>query len=114
MKLLLAIPRRDEILPIRLKYRFSLGTEVSTVTEEGWNSLKDGELLVQMQQRGFSILVTADKNLRHQQNLQKHQIVVILLLSSNNRYALLKEFIPLIEQQLPLATTHGVIELSVQ
>ena len=106
MKLLL-----DENLPVRLKYRFSPGIQISTVNEEGWNSVKDGELLALMQQRGFSILVTADKHLRHQQNLQKHQIVVILLQSSSNRYTLLKKFIPLIEQQLPPATTHGVIEL---
>lgn len=109
MKLLL-----DENLPVRLKYRFSPGIEVSTVTEEGWNSVKDGELLALMGQRGFTILVTADKHLRHQQNLQKHQIVVILLLSSSNRYALLKEFIPLVEQELPLVITHGVIELRLQ
>jgi len=56
MKLLL-----DENLPIRLKYRFSSGVTVSTVSDEGWNAKKDGKLLELMEAKDFTILVTSDK-----------------------------------------------------
>ena len=58
MKLLL-----DENLPIRLKYRFSSAFSVGTVSDEGWGSLKDEELLDTMPSRGYTILVTADRHL---------------------------------------------------
>ncbi len=106
MKLLL-----DENLPIRLKYRFNPDIIVSTVYDEGWNSIKNGELLKLMNEEGFTILVTADGNLRYQQNLEKHSVVVILLVSSSNRYDVLKEYVSAIEAELPTKVNHGVIEI---
>ncbi|MBC8154334.1 MAG: hypothetical protein H7Z72_15630 [Bacteroidetes bacterium] len=61
----------DENLPKKLKYRFGAGFEVTTVPEEGWSSLKNGDLLAAMHQRGISYLVTADKNLSYQQNYRQ-------------------------------------------
>lgn len=65
MKLLL-----DENLPIRLKYRFNKEIEVATVYENGWTAIKKGELLQLMVSHGYDILISADRNLGHQQNLQ--------------------------------------------
>ncbi|MCF6351581.1 MAG: DUF5615 family PIN-like protein [Cyclobacteriaceae bacterium] len=76
MKLLL-----DENLPISLKYRFSSEVTVSTVSDEGWNAKKDGKLLELMEAKGFSILVTSDKNLRYQQNLKKYVTIQVVSLS---------------------------------
>jgi predicted nuclease of predicted toxin-antitoxin system len=58
MKLLL-----DENLPVRLKYRFNKRVEVGTVSEKGWNAIKNGELLQLMNSHDIDILVTADRNL---------------------------------------------------
>jgi len=109
MKLLL-----DENLPIRLKYRFSAGVTVSTVSDEGWNAKKDGNLLELMEAKGFPILVTTDKNLRYQQNLKKHKIIVIVLLSPDSRYNTLKEYVGLIESELPPKVSSNVIEISLK
>ena len=102
----------DENLPVRLKYRFSDSLTVSTVSDEGWNGVKDGELMNLMKSSGFDILVTTDKGIGHQQNLSKHGIAIILLLTKSNRYSELKAFVPQIEKELPLKIKHGVIEIN--
>jgi hypothetical protein len=42
---------------------------VATAAEMGWAALKNGELLDAAEADSFDILITADKNLRYQQNL---------------------------------------------
>jgi len=106
MKLLL-----DENLPVRLKYRFSDSLEIRTVTGEGWSGVKDGELLDLLSREGFDGLITADKNLSYQQNLEKRGIVVFLIMTRNNRYEVVKEYVPYLEKQLPPTISHGIIEV---
>ncbi len=74
----------------------------------------DRKLLELMETKGFTILVTSDKSLRYQQNLKKHKVVVIVLLSPDNRYNTLKEYIGLIEGELPPKASSGVIEVSLE
>ena len=56
MKLLI-----DENLPKRLKNDFP-DHEIYTVSDKGWNSKKNGELLKLMVEEGFNALLTFDKN----------------------------------------------------
>ena len=58
----------DESLPVELKLEFA-GHDVRTVQETGWSGLRNGDLLARSVTR-FDVLVTADQNLRHQQNLE--------------------------------------------
>lgn len=109
MKLLL-----DENLPVRLKYRFSAQLQVSTVSDQGWSSVKDSKLLALMKSNGFNVLVTSDKGIGHQQNLSKYGVVIVLLLSKNNRYELLKASVSLIESVLPPNIEAGVIEIDLR
>ena len=67
-----------------------------------------------MESKGFTILVTSDKNLRYQQNLKKHKVVVIVLLSPDNRYHTLKEYVSLIEGELPPKINADIIEISLK
>ncbi|HZC00413.1 MAG TPA: DUF5615 family PIN-like protein [Gammaproteobacteria bacterium] len=57
--------------------------EVSTAYERGWATLKNGELLDAAEREGFEILVTTDKNLRHQQNLGARRIAIVVLTSTS-------------------------------
>ncbi len=50
--------------------RALLGHTVIEARERGWATLKNGELLRVAEQAGFGVLVTADKNIRYQQNLE--------------------------------------------
>ena len=83
----------DKNLPKKLKYRFGEGFDVTTVSERGWNSLKNGELLKAMNQAGIEYLITADKNLSYQQNYQKLNIKLIVLNTVDNQYEFVLPFI---------------------
>ena len=52
---------------------------VSTAAEMDWAELKNGEMLDAAQAAGFDVLITADQNLRYQQNLSARQIAIIEL-----------------------------------
>jgi predicted nuclease of predicted toxin-antitoxin system len=80
MKILL-----DENLPQKLQADFGIDYEVRTVRDMGWFGKKNGELLGLIVLNGFDIFVTLDKNLRYQQNLDRFDLKVFLLLAINNR-----------------------------
>jgi hypothetical protein len=48
---------------------FVAGHQVSTSPELGWEKLKNGRLLSAAEDAGFDLIITADQNIRHQQNL---------------------------------------------
>ena len=56
---------------------------MDTLAEKGWSDKDNGELLDLAEREGYEILVTTDQNLRHQQNLARRRIGVIVLLSTN-------------------------------
>lgn len=87
----------DENIPNPLKNDFSADFEVSTVHDRGWASLKNGHLLAAMTEAGIDYLVTVDKNLKNQQNLDKYTIKLIVLMTFDNRYKTLKALVPKIE-----------------
>jgi hypothetical protein len=47
--------------------------------ERGWETLDNGALLDAAEAEGFEILVTADKNMRYQQNLTGRKIAIVVL-----------------------------------
>ena len=67
----------DESVPRLIKTRLPQ-FDVKTVQEMGWTGIKNGELLAKAEV-GFEVFVTADKNLRYQQNLSKRTLAIILL-----------------------------------
>jgi len=67
----------DESLPRRLARHLG-DIEVATVFDRGWTGLKNGELLTQAS-ADFTVFVTADQNLRYQQNLKGFDIGVVVL-----------------------------------
>jgi predicted nuclease of predicted toxin-antitoxin system len=82
----------DESLPVELKFELS-GHHVCTVQEMGWSGLKNGELLTRAATR-FEVLITADQNIRHQQNLNKLQVAVVVLVAKSNRIEQLRTLLP--------------------
>lgn len=53
--------------------------QVTRLAELGWQELANGELIAAAETAGYEILVTADKNLRYQQNLTGRRIAMIIL-----------------------------------
>lgn len=63
-------------LPIR---NYLKGHEVRTAAQQGWERLKNGELLIAAEANGFDVLLTTDKNMRYRQNLTGRTIAVVVL-----------------------------------
>ncbi len=105
MKLLI-----DENLPKKLKLDFP-EHEIFTVSDMGWNSKKNGELLKLMLEQDFEILLTFDRNLQYQQNFVKYPIAVFVMNAEDNAYLTLKPLIPIIHQYLTKELKPGPTEI---
>ena len=107
MKLLI-----DENLPKKLKIDFPKH-EIFIVSDMGWNSKKNGELLKLMLENEFEILLTFDRNLQYQQNFAKYPITVFILNAEDNAYITLKPLVPIMHQHLDSGPKPGPIEIKV-
>ena len=72
----------DECVPRQIRSVLP-GHFVHTVRQAGFASYKNGQL-IEAAEGEFDLLITADKNLRYQQNLASRTLS-ILLLSTNKR-----------------------------
>ena len=79
MKILL-----DECVTKRLKQHLQ-EYEVFTVTQMQWNGLKNGKLLTECVNHRFEIVLTIDKNLMFQQNLDKYPVTIAVLNSLTSK-----------------------------
>ena len=59
--------------------RFLPGHTVTKAKERGWDTLANGDLLAAAERAGFDVLLTADKNMRYQQNLAGRRIALVVL-----------------------------------
>jgi len=59
--------------------RFLTGHTVEEARGRGWEELANGELIDVAEQAGFEVMVTADKNIRYQQNLEARKIALVVL-----------------------------------
>jgi len=53
--------------------------DVQTARRMGWDWLTNGDLLVAAESAGFEAMITADRNILHQQNLAGRKIALIEL-----------------------------------
>lgn len=88
------------------------GHDVRTVPEMGWAGLKNGELLRPMAGQGFEALLTVDRSLRHQQNLQAAGVAVLVLVSASNRLDDLVPLMPAVHKALGSVKPGDVVEVS--
>jgi len=72
----------DQGVPVPLRASLTRH-EVATAYEKGWSKLKNGELLDAAEQDGFDQLVTTDAHLKHQQNLRRRKVAIVVLTSTS-------------------------------
>ncbi len=65
---------------------------MKTSREQGWSTLANGELLRVAEEAGFDVLLTTDKNIRFQQNLEGRRIAVVVL--GNGLWPFVKPMLP--------------------
>lgn len=80
----------DESVPVQVRDALS-GHQVSTAVEMNWQGISNGELLDRAEAERFQLLIVADKNFQHQQNL-KGRPIAILELWTNHRPTLENHF----------------------
>ena len=86
--------------------------EVSTVVEAGFGGLENGQLLRAAAGR-HDVLITVDRNLPFQQNIDSLQIAVIILVSTGITYADLKPLVPKLLNQLSTTQPGKIYRVSV-
>ena len=89
MKLLI-----DESVDHELAAHFPDRFEVKTVTEMGWSGTDNGELLRIAADAGFEALITVDKNIEFQQNLNNLPTAIVILSTPRSVIDYLKPLIP--------------------
>jgi len=55
------------------------GHYVITSREMGWDTLKNGDLMTAAEDNGFEAMVTGDKKIRYQQNLEGRKLALVVL-----------------------------------
>lgn len=101
----------DECAPRAIKKHLTdYGHECITVQEAGWAGKKNGELL-RLAEVAFDALVTVDTNLHFQQNLAGRKIAIVILHSSSNRLALLRQLFPTLVSALEKIKPGEIVQL---
>lgn len=99
----------DESVPRRLGR--SLPTHVvRTVVEMGWSGIRNGELLTRAAKE-FDAILTVDKNLEYQQNLETLPIAVAVLYAQSNELPYLLPLIPKLEAELAKLVPRTLIRI---
>ena len=72
----------DQGVPLPLK-KWLESHDTETAQQRGWSELLNGELLAAAEAAGFDLFITTDQNLRHQQDLSRFAIAVLVLMVAN-------------------------------
>jgi len=100
----------DQGTPVPLRGALT-AHHVETAYERGWSTLENGELLRIGEVEGFEVLVTTDRNLRHQQNLSDRSIGVVVL--STPSWPRIKRASRLVEDAISQAGLGACIEVEI-
>jgi len=85
---------------------------VTKAKDRGWDTLTNGDLLAEAERAGFDVLLTADKNMRHQQNLRGPRIALVVL--STPQWPVVRLHIERIAAAVNGATPGSYIEVNLQ
>ena len=84
----------DESAPRRLASFFPESFEVRTVQQMGWEGSGNGALLQLAADHEFDALVTVDQGIEHEQNLDKLQVPVVIMIAARSRLRELQPPVP--------------------
>lgn len=99
----------DESLPRRLRDHLP-GHDVVTVVEAGWGGVRNGDLL-RLAAAQYDAFITADRNLRHQQNLSALPVAVVVLAAPSNELSCLLPLVPELEAALTSLKPRVLVEV---
>ena len=97
----------DESVPRLVKTHLA-EFPITTVQEMGWAGIKNGDLLKAAEQH-FTIFITADRQLRYQQNLTGSPLAIIVL--PTNQVPLVLNLLPRIREAIADIQPATIIEV---
>lgn len=87
------------------------GHTVTKAKDRRWDTLSNGDLLEAAERAGFDVLVTADKNMRYQQNLEARRIALVVL--STPQWPVVKLHLEKIAAAVNAATPGSYVEVEI-
>jgi hypothetical protein len=90
---------------------FLVGHTVTKAKDRGWDTLGNGDLLTVAEESGFDLLLTADKNIRYQQNLEGRRIALGVL--STPRWPVVKLHVDKVVAAVTSATLGSYFEVEI-
>lgn len=90
---------------------YLVGHTVIEARTRGWDRLSNGDLLVEAERAGFEVLLTADKNMRYQQNLKGRKIALVVL--GTPRWPALRAHVELVAAAVNAATPGSYTEVEI-
>jgi predicted nuclease of predicted toxin-antitoxin system len=100
----------DHNLDRRLK-NYLTEYETATTQEQNWADVLNGELLALAEENGFDVLLTADANIKNQQNLSNRKISILVLRAFNNRLSTHSEMTGDIHEALAKIQPGEIVEV---
>jgi hypothetical protein len=98
----------DQATPVPLR-PYLAGHTVRTAAEEGWDRLRNGDLLSAAEEAGFDLLLTTDRNMQYQQNLAGRKITVVIL--SRQQWPQLRPHVQLVVDAVNAASPGSFAEV---
>lgn len=100
----------DHSTPAPLRYALR-GHQIVEAIERGWERLVNGVLLDMAEAEGFEVLLTADKNLRYQQNLTHRKIAIVV--HGNAQWPVLRRYTERVVAVVNAATPGSYAEVEI-
>jgi hypothetical protein len=100
----------DQATPVPLRSHLK-GHLVRTAAQQGWDRLKNGDLLSPAEEAGFAVLITTDRNMRYQQNIEGRRLAVLTL--SCQQWPELEPHVQLVMDELHSIKPGTFVELKI-
>jgi hypothetical protein len=101
----------DENLPHQIRLELP-GHEILTAAYMNWSGIENGELLQRAADAGFDAVITNDRGLEHEQNLDTLPVAVIVLLAKTNTVEAIRPLYPDLFAALSTLRPRQFIKLS--
>jgi hypothetical protein len=100
----------DQATPVPIR-PYLEGHSVRTAAQQGWDKLRNGDLLAAAEDAGFDLLLTTDKNIRYQQNLAGRKIAIMVL--GRQQWPQLLPYIRLVVDAVNSVSPGSYVELDI-
>ncbi|MBI2686241.1 MAG: hypothetical protein HYX27_07990 [Acidobacteria bacterium] len=100
----------DQGTPVPIR-PYLTGHIVSIAAKQGWDRLRNGDLLIAAETAGFEMLLTTDKNLRYQQNPEERKIAIVVI--GHSQWPALKPHIQRVGDAINSATPGSYAEVDI-